>query len=53
MLINSCGLNPDPLSRRQKLLYLSRCVPLAESNVNFIELAPRETGKTYLFRNIA
>jgi ATP-dependent Lon protease len=53
ILINSCGLNPEPLSRRQKLLYLSRCVPLTENNVNFIELAPRETGKTYLFRNVS
>jgi ATP-dependent Lon protease len=53
VLINSCGLNPEPLNRRQKLLYLSRCVPLTDNNVNFIELAPRETGKTYLFRNIS
>ena len=53
ILINSCGLDPEPLSRRQKLLYICRCVPLAESNVNQIELAPRETGKTYLYRNIS
>ena len=38
---------------RQKLRYLCRCVPLAETNVNPIELAPRETGKTYLYRNIS
>jgi ATP-dependent Lon protease len=53
VLINSCGLNPEPLNRRQKLLYLSRCVPLTDNNINFIELAPRETGKTYLYRNIS
>lgn len=53
VLINSCGLDPEPLTRRQKLLYICRCVPLAESNVNQIELAPRETGKTYLYRNIS
>ncbi len=53
ILINSCGLNPDPMSRREKLLYLSRCIPLVETNVNMIELAPRETGKTYLYRNIS
>ena len=33
--------------------YICRCVPLAENNVNQIELAPRETGKTYLYRNIS
>ena len=50
-LINSIGLNPDPLSRREKLLYLWRLVPLVEANCNTIELAPRETGKTYIYRN--
>lgn len=53
IIINSCGLNPEPLSRRQKLLYLCRCIPLIENNINLLELAPRETGKTYLFRNIS
>jgi ATP-dependent Lon protease len=53
ILINSVGLNPEPLSRRQKLLYLLRMVPLVEPNANMIELAPRETGKTYLYRNIS
>lgn len=53
ILINSCGLNPARMSRRQKLLYLCRCIPLVETNVNMVELAPRETGKTYLYRNIS
>jgi ATP-dependent Lon protease len=52
-LINSCGLDPERMTRRQKLLYLCRCIPLVETNVNMIELAPRETGKTYLYRNIS
>jgi len=51
ILINSVGLNPDHLSRREKLLYMMRLVPLVEANSNTIELAPRETGKTYLYRN--
>ncbi len=53
ILINSFGLNPDRLTRREKLLYLSRAVPLVEANHNMIELGPRETGKTYLFRNVS
>lgn len=53
ILINSCGLNSERMTRRQKLLYLCRCIPLVETNVNMIELAPRETGKTYLYRNIS
>ncbi|HQE49074.1 MAG TPA: BREX system Lon protease-like protein BrxL [Fervidobacterium sp.] len=53
ILVNSCGLDPQQMNRRQKLLYLCRCIPLVETNVNMIELAPRETGKTYLYRNIS
>lgn len=52
-LINSCGLNPATMTRRQQLLYLCRCIPLVETNYNTVELAPRETGKTYLYRNIS
>ncbi len=53
ILINSVGLNPEELSRREKLLYLLRLVPLVEANCNTVELAPRETGKTYLYRNVS
>lgn len=53
ILVNSFGLNPDKMTRREKLLYISRAVPLVESNHNMIELGPRETGKTYLFRNVS
>jgi ATP-dependent Lon protease len=53
VLVNSCGLDPGRMTRREKLLYLCRCIPLVENNVNMVELAPRETGKTYLYRNIS
>jgi len=53
ILTNSFGLDPERMNRREKLLYLSRAVPLVESNFNMIELGPRETGKTYLFRNVS
>ena len=53
ILINSLGINPEKLTKRQKLLYLCRCIPMVESNTNMVELGPRETGKTYLYRNIS
>ena len=53
LLVNSCGLDPERMRRREKLLYLCRCLPLVENNVNMVELAPRETGKTYLYRNVS
>lgn len=52
-LIKSIGLNPDVYSKRQKILLLFRIVPLVEGNVNLLELGPRATGKTYLYRNIS
>ncbi len=53
ILVNSFGLDPDCMTRREKLLFVSRAVPLVESNHNMIELGPRETGKTYLYRNVS
>ena len=51
LLIQSIGFNPSRFERRTKLLLLLRLVPFVESNYNLIELGPRETGKTYTFRN--
>lgn len=53
VLMNTLGLAPRAYSERAKLILLSRLVPLVEPNTNFIELGPRATGKTYLYRNIS
>ncbi|MBX8464804.1 BREX system Lon protease-like protein BrxL [Deinococcus sp. RIT780] len=51
LLLRSVGLEPATMSRRLKLLYLLRLTPLVESNLNLMELGPRQTGKTFLLRN--
>jgi ATP-dependent Lon protease len=51
LLITSIGFNPDKFDQRTKILYLLRLVPFVEPNYNLIELGPRETGKTYTYRN--
>jgi ATP-dependent Lon protease len=51
LLINSIGFNPARFSLRVKILFLLRLVPFVEPNYNLIELGPRETGKTYTYRN--
>jgi len=51
LLIQSIGFNPLRFNKREKLLMLLRLVPFVEANANLIELGPRETGKTYTFRN--
>jgi len=53
LLVKSIGLNPSMYNERQKLLLLIRLVPLIEGNVNLMELGPRATGKTFLYRNIS
>jgi ATP-dependent Lon protease len=51
LLVQSVGFNPTRFERRVKMLMLMRLVPFVEPNYNLIELGPRETGKTYTFRN--
>ncbi|HPL67244.1 MAG TPA: BREX system Lon protease-like protein BrxL [Smithellaceae bacterium] len=51
LLMNTIGFDPSFYTLRQKLLYLLRLVPFVEKNYNMIELGPRETGKTYTYRN--
>lgn len=53
LLITTVGLNPSAYNFRQKMLLLARLVPLVEGNVNLMELGPRATGKTYLYRNLS
>jgi ATP-dependent Lon protease len=43
--------NPYRLDERVKHLLRLRLVPFVESNYNVIELGPRETGKTYMYKN--
>jgi len=38
---------------RQKLFQLLRLVPLVEKNYNLVELGPRATGKSYIYREIS
>ena len=51
LLITSIGFNPARFEQRIKMLFLLRLVPFVEPNYNLIELGPRETGKTYTYRN--
>jgi len=52
-LVSSCQFNPEIHTLPQKLLLLSRIIPLAEARVNITELAPKGTGKSFVFDNIS
>ncbi len=53
ILMQTLGVNPDVYTPRGRLIYISRLIPLVEPNVNMIELGPRATGKSFLFKNIS
>jgi len=53
MLVSSCQFNPDVHTLPQKILLLSRIIPLVQPRVNQAELAPKGTGKSFVFDNIS
>ena len=50
LLVRTIGLEPAGMSQRLKLLLLARLIPLVERNYNLIELGPRGTGKSFVYR---
>jgi ATP-dependent Lon protease len=53
LIVRSMGYEPSQMSRRLKLLFLVRLIPLAERNYNLVELGPRGTGKSYVIQEIS
>ncbi len=53
LLVRSMGYEPAEMSRRLKLLFLVRLIPLAERNYNMVELGPRGTGKSYVVQEVS
>ena len=53
LMISTVGLNYKLYTRRQKLILLSRLVPIVENNVFMMEFGYPGTGKTYVFENIS
>jgi len=53
LMVRSMGYEPSGMSRRLKLLFLLRLVPLTERNYNLVELGPRGTGKTYVIQEVS
>ena len=52
-MVRSMGYEPGEMSRRLKLLFLVRLIPLAERNYNLVELGPRGTGKSYVVQEVS
>jgi ATP-dependent Lon protease len=53
LLVSSMGFNHQLYSNRQKILLLSRLIPIVEPRYNLVELAPKGTGKSFVFENMS
>jgi len=52
-LVSSMGFNHQIYTERQKVLLISRLVPMVEPRYNLVELAPKGTGKSFVFENMS
>ncbi len=52
-LISSMGFNYKLYSERQKILLVCRLIPMVEPRYNLVELAPKNTGKSFVFENMS
>lgn len=52
-LVRTIGFEPAQFNRRVKLLFLTRLIPLVQRNFNLIELGPRGTGKSFVYRDLS
>lgn len=52
-LVSSMGFNHKLYSDRQKVLLICRLLPMVEPRYNLVELAPKGTGKSFVFDNMS
>lgn len=53
LIISSMGFNPEIYNISQKMTLITRIIPFVEPRVNLIELAPKGTGKSYVYDNFS
>jgi ATP-dependent Lon protease len=53
LMLISCGYNPAAYNITQQIWILSRLLPLVQKNLHLMELAPKGTGKSFIYQNIS
>lgn len=53
LIISSMGFNPTIYTDTQKNVLITRILPLAEPRINLVELAPKGTGKSFVYGNVS
>ena len=53
LMLNSMGYNPLAFTEEEQTLLLCRLLPLVQKNMHMMELAPKGTGKSYIYENVS
>lgn len=53
LLLQSMGYRPAAFTELEQSILLLRLLPLVQKNMHLMELAPKGTGKSYLYENIS
>ena len=53
LIVSSMGFNHEIYSVRQKIILISRLLPMVEPRFNLVEPAPKGTGKSFVFDNMS
>jgi len=53
LMLISMGYNPEAFEEDEKTLLLCRLLPLVQKNMHLMELAPKGTGKSYIYENVS
>lgn len=53
LMLISMGYVPSAFSPEEQTLLLCRLLPLVQKNLHLMELAPKGTGKSYIYENIS
>jgi ATP-dependent Lon protease len=53
LIVSSMGFNPRSQSLRQKMVLITRLTPVAQPRINLVELAPKGTGKSFVYDNLS
>jgi len=53
VLLRSMGYEPSAYTEKQQRYLLMRLIPLVQNNINMMELAPKGTGKSFIYSNLS
>ena len=53
LIVSSMGFNQNLYNEREKILLICRLIPLVEPRYNLVELAPKGTGKSFVYDNMS